>query len=51
MMTQKQQILDILTQAKQYGLQWEVEEWAGKFRNKGYDPITSYQLALNEWVK
>ena len=41
----------ILIEASAVGLRGEVEEYANRFLQEGYSPITADQLAYEEWVK
>lgn len=50
-MTAEKQIEEILMEAASYGLRDEVIQWAKKFMNDGYDKLSSYEMAFNEWVK
>jgi len=52
-MEEKQQILEILTEASAYGLQHEVETWATKCIDDGSAPtiVEAYEMAFNEWIK
>ena len=52
-MTDKQQIEEILLEANAYGLRWEVKTWAQKFikENTKLTEIQAHQLAYAEWVK
>lgn len=50
-MTESEQIEEILYEAAAHGLRIEVMESARKFIEDGYDTVTSYEMAFNEWVK
>ena len=50
-MTAEEQIEEILMEASAYGLRIEVLETAGNYIKEGYDKLSSYEMAFNEWVK
>jgi hypothetical protein len=50
-MTTEEQIEEILMEASAYGLRIEVLETAKDYIKEGYDKVSSYQIAFNEWVK
>jgi len=47
------QIQEILAEARAYGLQHEVNEWADKFMDESPEltPLEAYVMAFNEWIK
>jgi hypothetical protein len=47
------QIQEILAEARAYGLQHEVNEWADKFMDESPEltPLQAYAMAFNEWIK
>jgi len=46
-----QQIELILLEASAWGLRQEVEEAAQLMIKDGYNPVVSYELAYEDWVK
>ena len=50
-MTTEEQIEEILMEASAYGLRIEVLETAKDYIKEGYDKVSSYEMAFNEWVK
>jgi hypothetical protein len=52
-MTNEEQIEEILMEASAYGLRLEVIEWAKKEMvvNPNIDKVDAYQQAFSEWVK
>jgi len=50
-MTTEEQIEEILHEASSYGLRIEVMESAKGFIEEGYDKVTAYELAYQEWIK
>jgi len=50
-MTSEEQIEEILIEASAYDLRVEVMESAKGFIEDGYDKVTAYELAFNEWIK
>jgi hypothetical protein len=52
-MTNEEQIEEILMEASAYGLRLEVIEWAKKemVANPNIDKVDAYQQAFSEWVK
>tara|TARA_B100001248_G_scaffold125308_1_gene94016 strand:- start:660 stop:818 length:159 start_codon:yes stop_codon:yes gene_type:complete len=44
-------IEEILAEANAHGLKEEVQRWAYKFLDEGYDIETAYQMAFQEWCK
>lgn len=52
-MTNEQQIEEILTEASAFGLRWEVQSTAEQImdENPNLDKVDAYQQAFSEWVK
>jgi len=50
-MTAEEQIEEILMEASALGLRVEILETAQKYLNEGYDRVTSYEMAYQEWIK
>jgi|LakMenE18May11ns_1017448.scaffolds.fasta_scaffold9528773_2 hypothetical protein len=52
-MTNEQQIEEILTEASAFGLRWEVQSTAEQImdENPNLDKVEAYQQAFSEWVK
>jgi hypothetical protein len=52
-MTNEQQIEEILTEASAFGLRWEVQSTAEQImdENPNLDQVEAYQQAFSEWVK
>jgi hypothetical protein len=52
-MTNEQQIEEILTEASAFGLRWEVQSTAEHImdENPNLDKVEAYQQAFSEWVK
>jgi hypothetical protein len=52
-MTNEEQIEEILIEASAYGLRFEVMDWARKEmeQNPKMDKVVAYQIAFSEWVK
>jgi hypothetical protein len=52
-MTNEEQIEEILMEASAYGLRLEVMDWARKEmeQNPKMDKVVAYQIAFSEWVK
>jgi hypothetical protein len=52
-MTNEEQIEEILMEASAYGLRLEVMDWARKEmeQNPNMDKVVAYQIAFSEWVK
>jgi hypothetical protein len=50
---QQIQVQEILTEAKQYGLEWEVTETASRFFKEDHTltHVEAYNMAYNEWIK
>ena len=50
-MTTEEQIEEILMGASAYGLRIEVLETTKDYIKEGYDKVSSYEMAFDEWVK
>ena len=47
------QVQEIIAEAKQYGLEWEVTETATRFFKEDHtlNHVEAYNMAYNEWIK
>lgn len=50
-MNEKEQINEILMEARAYSLEQEVESSAQSFIKQGYAPLLAYTWAFDEWIK
>ncbi len=46
-MTEQEQVNEILAEARAYGLEWEVQEWAHKYLEEGHEIVEAYQMGFN----